>query len=368
MVGMSFQTDAQIVAEGAVEDHKNYTLLYARIGAVAVFVLGMCYALVFAPSRDVSVTVEVRPGESAREIARILKHEHIIRSEEIFLLYLWARGDMSNIRSGSYLFSGTYRLSDVAYLLTSARRIELAVSVPEGSSLRGVASILEDADVVRASALWDVTGVPASNLRHTGAHPTDAIGTFVAQYAFLKDKPVYATLEGYLFPDTYRIYKDADGREIVDRMLENFQERLTQAGVLAKIAAEHRSLYEVLTIASILEEEARTYEDRRIIAGVIQNRIAKEMPLQIDATLMYVTGRGTHLLTEADLNLDSPYNTYEYKGLPLGPISSPGLEAIRAALDPAKSDYLYYLSDKDGKIYYSKTFEEHKVKKLKYLN
>ncbi|OGZ45620.1 MAG: hypothetical protein A3C84_02340 [Candidatus Ryanbacteria bacterium RIFCSPHIGHO2_02_FULL_48_12] len=368
MMGMSFEADTQIVAEGALYHHKNYKLFYARIGAGVVFVLGLAYALVFAPSQDVSVTVEVRPGESAREIARILKHEHIIRSEDIFLLYLWARGGTNSIRSGSYLFSGKYALSDVTYLLTSARRIELTIAVPEGSSLRGVASILEGADVVRASELWDITGVPASNLRHTGAHPTEAIGTFVTQYAFLKDKPTYATLEGYLFPDTYRIYKDADAREIVDRMLKNFQERLTQAGIFDKILQDKRNLYEVLTVASMLEEEARTYEDRRMIAGIIQNRIRANIPLQIDATLMYVTGRGTHLLTEEDLNLDSPYNTYEYKGLPIGPISSPGLESIRAALDPAKSDYLYYLSDKDGRIYYSKTFEEHKAKKLKYLN
>jgi UPF0755 protein len=151
-------------------------------------------------------------------------------------------------------------------------------------------------------------------------------------------------------------------------MLANFKGRLAQAGVFDEIGRQKRSLYEVLTIASMLEEEARTYEDRRMIAGIIQNRIKANIPLQIDATLMYVTGRGTHLLTEEDLNLDSPYNTYEYKGLPLGPISSPGIEAIRAALDPAKSNYLYYLSDKNGKIYYSKTFEEHKAKKLKYLN
>lgn len=162
--------------------------------------------------------------------------------------------------------------------------------------------------------------------------------------------------EGFLFPDTYEFFKESSPEAVVRKMKENFSKK-----VGAKISRD------VIIMASLLEEEASSERDRKIISGILWKRIEAGLPLQVDATLTYVTGRASRELTEEDLNLSSPYNTYKILGLPLGPISNPGLQAIEAALNPEPSPYWFYLSDKNGDIHYAKNFEEHKLNKEKYL-
>lgn len=167
--------------------------------------------------------------------------------------------------------------------------------------------------------------------------------------------------EGYLFPDTYNFFPGTPASQIVARMRKRYEEVV--APLRPQIVASGHTELEVITMASILEKEARLPETRRIVAGILWKRIEIGMPLQVDAVFGYIQGIDTFHPTLDDLKIDSEYNTYLYKGLPPGPINNPGEEAIRAALEPTKSSYLYYLTGKDGTMHYAKTFEAHVANK-----
>ena len=172
--------------------------------------------------------------------------------------------------------------------------------------------------------------------------------------------------EGYLFPDTYRFYKDAKPEDVAKKMRENFNKKITPE-IFAEIKKNKKTLSEVIIIASILEKEVNTTEDRKIVAGILWKRLDLDMGLGVDASLTYVLGKTSSELTADDLKFDSPYNTYRYRGLPPTPISNPGLDAILAALRPKLSPYFYYLTGKGGEAHYAKTLEEHALNKFKYL-
>lgn len=209
---------------------------------------------------------------------------------------------------------------------------EVNVTIPEGLSVKQIGEILENAKL------------------------------------FSKDEfiKIAQKEEGYLFPDTYRFYKDAKPEDVVLKMKENFNKKITSE-ILSEIQKTNRALSEVVVMASMLEEEVRSTEDRKIVAGILWKRLDQEMGLNVDAALTYILGRASNELTLGDLKYDSPYNTYRYRGLPPTPISNPGLDAISAAANPEQSRYFYYLTDKDGAVHYAVTLEEHALNKRKYL-
>lgn len=172
--------------------------------------------------------------------------------------------------------------------------------------------------------------------------------------------------EGFLFPDTYRFYKNSNPGQVIARMRENFDKKIIPE-ILIEIKDQNKTLSDIIVMASLLEEEAKGAEDRKLVAGILWKRLKVGIGLQVDATLTYILGKASSELTEDDLKIDSLYNTYRYRGLPPAPISNPGMEAILAAMRPAASPYFYYLSDKDGKIHYARDFEEHKLNKFKYI-
>lgn len=209
---------------------------------------------------------------------------------------------------------------------------EVAVTIPEGLSVGQIGEILEGTKIF-------------------------------SKEEFIK---VAQKEEGYLFPDTYRFYKDAKPEDVVGRMKENFNKKITP-DVLEEIRKSKRTLREIIIMASMLEEEVRSVEDRRVVAGILWKRFDQGIGLNVDASLTYVLGRASHELTVDDLKYNSPYNTYRYRGLPPTPISNPGLDMILAALRPAISPYFYYLTDKENVMHYAKTLEEHALNKRKYL-
>ena len=172
--------------------------------------------------------------------------------------------------------------------------------------------------------------------------------------------------EGFLFRDIYEFYGHALPEDVISKMKENFERKITP-GIRAEISLQKKTLRDVVVMASLLEKEAKHEGDWEVIAGILWKRLEAGMPLQVDATLTYLTGKTSAELSDEDLKIDSPYNTYRYPGLPSGPISNPGLDAIDAALNPEPSPFWYYLSDRDGVIHYAKTFVEHKLNKTKYL-
>jgi len=171
--------------------------------------------------------------------------------------------------------------------------------------------------------------------------------------------------EGYLFPDTYFFLPNAMAEDIFRVMENNFNEKIKDLD--PEISESGYSKEDIIIMASIIEREVSNSDDKKVVSSVLWNRINIGMPLQVDASFAYLLGKGSSELSLDDLKFESPYNTYTNKGLPPGPISNPGLDSIKAAIHPADTDYLYFLSDQYGKTHFSETFEEHKVNKKKYL-
>ncbi len=167
-------------------------------------------------------------------------------------------------------------------------------------------------------------------------------------------------LEGYLFPDTYAVAAGAQMDDILKLFLANFKKKAVE-----EIGEE--DIFETITIASLIEKEVISYEDKRLVSGIMRNRLKIGMPLQIDATITYLTGRRSVNIPILETRIKSPYNTYVNTGLPIGPISNPGIDSIRAAMDPKENDYFYYLSKPTGETVFSRTLEEHNYAKNKYL-
>lgn len=181
--------------------------------------------------------------------------------------------------------------------------------------------------------------------------PSDFLAErFVEDFPFLKNLPPGATLEGYLFPDTYRVWKDELPDGLFRKQLNEFSEKIETFGTTTR---------DVVILASIIEKEVKRDEDRPIVAGIFTNRLSVGMALQSDATLNYVIRSGRDRLNAEELKNESPYNSYRNKGLPPGPISNPGFASIKAAVNPANTDFWYFLTDKDGAAYFAKTLEGH---------
>lgn len=236
------------------------------------------------------------------------------------------------------------------------RKTELSVTIPEGWNAREIGLYLAAQHIIPTAADFERVSAP---------HATTSI-IFSDTLPFLKEKPGDTGLEGYLFPDTYRLYVQALPEQVATKMLQNFNTKFSPE-LRAQAARQHHSIFEIVTIASLIEKEVASDEDRAIVSGILWKRLTHDMPLQVDATIAYITGKRSINISHAETEIDSPYNTYLYRGLPKGPISNPGLSAIRAALYPRPSPYLYYLSTPDNKIIFSRTLKEHNRAKAKYL-
>lgn len=248
---------------------------------------------------------------------------------------------------------------------------EKTVKVLEGWDLRDIANSLESAELVSSEKFFSTLGEPQTDYRRVVGEeqPYD----FSSEFSFLLDKPKYYGLEGYLFPDTYRVYASSTPIEIARRMLINFDKKLTPQ-MRADIKSQGKTIYEIITLASLIEKEAPIdYQsvddtDAKLIAGVFLNRLAIGQGLQSDATLSYIFDDDKPAHSGAELEIDSPYNTYKYRGLPPGPICNPGILAIKAAIYPTKTAYNYFLTPKGKReVIYAQTYEEHLNNKYEYL-
>lgn len=294
------------------------------------------YRLFFtAPSHfSAGTVVKIENGASAVEVATTLADAGIIRDPQLLRLTLRLSGGSSHIQPGPYLFSSPQNV------FTVARRLVVGdfglppvrVTFPEGETARDIAK------------------------RVHGAFPD------ISSFDFLSEAQPY---EGYLFPDTYIFLPSANADAVVKTMRANFNEKI--APLLAEVNTSGHPLSDIVIMASLIEREARTLAVKRIIAGILWNRLELGMPLQVDAVFGYIYGRDTYSPTFDDLKVDSPYNTYTHKGLPPGPISNPGLDSLDAALHPTKTDYLYYLTGRDGVMHYATTYAGHQANQRKFL-
>ena len=286
------------------------------------------------PAFTQNTLLDIPPGYSLQSIGKLLEEKSIIRSPMYFSLLVAQSGREKSVSAGTYLFKEPQSVFDIAKRLgTGDHGIETKkITLPEGKTIKEMAVII-------------------------GA----AIPSF-DQSDFIS---LTSGKEGYLFPDTYFFFSTATSGPIAATLLDNFTTKT--ATLNEEATAKKRNWGEIVTMASIIEAETVTEKDRRIVSQILWGRIAKKMRLQVDAPFMYTSGKGSLELTLDDLKSDSLYNTYTHYGLPPTPIGNPGLDTIDAALHPATTTYLYYLSDKSGLMHYAKTFEEHKVNKEKYL-
>lgn len=310
--------------------------------------------------------IEIPQGYGSRLIGGLLRDQGFIQSKWAFVTLATFKNKASSLKPGLYVFSENSTMPQILDGLTKGEKYpnERFLTIPEGWSLRDIGFYLERSGIAQAEELWEVAGFPAAdyNTARDLPRPKD----FSGEFSFLKDKPANVGLEGYLFPDTYRVYRDASMEEIIKKMLANFERRVSP-DIRQEILRQKKSLFNVLTIASLIEEEVTGDEDRATVAGVLWKRLELGIPLQVDATLIYINGHNGTPPTANDKVIDSPYNTYRYKGLPRGPIANPGLSAIRAAVYPKSSSYLYYLSSKNGETIFSRTLEEHNRAKAEHL-
>lgn len=297
-------------------------------------------------------------GQGAREIAAALEKEGLISNDFYFNFYAWRSRSTNLLKAGEYELSPSMAIPEIAQILKEGRvKVDLGikVTVPEGFKTSEIESVLIVAGLpVRKSELTEAVGVSAP------------LAYEIFGFDFLLDLPSRATIDGFLFPDTYFFARDSDLHGVVKKMLQNFGEKV-QESLRVKMKARGKNLYEVVILASLLEKEVRDFQDMKLASGVFWKRMEIGMPLQVDATLAYLTGKKTGEITNDDKLIDSPYNTYKYRGLPPSPIANPGLNAIRAATEPEASDYLYYLSTPQGETIFSKTLDEHNTNRAKYL-
>ncbi len=292
------------------------------------------------------VKIEIKSGESVREIATDLEENGLIKNKNIFLFYLKYEGVSSELKAGEYSFSYNQSPKEIIDTLMKGNDLNRKITIPEGWTNLKIAEYLDEQNVV------DKEGFLSSVQEDYN-------------YDFLRDLPEGIDLEGFLFPDTYEIDNNISADEIVKMMLDNFDRKLTDQ-IRTQINNSKYNIFEIVTLASIVEREVANDEDRALVAGVFLNRLSIDMPLESCATIQYILNKSEKQFTYEETRTPSPYNTYLNRGLPLGPIGNPGIDSIKAVLNPTESDYLYFLSA-NGKTYYSRTLDEHNEKKAIYL-
>ena len=281
----------------------------------------------------------VAQGATFHEVADTLHRTGLIDSVTVFDLYARYKHLDRNVQAGAYELSRNLNMIQILAALQTAIPDEIFVTVPEGYTIQKTAALLDKGGVIKGS---DYTAQAVQ-------------GKF--NYDFLKDLPPGASLEGFLFPDTYLIPRNGTAKDLITQQLEAFKLNWNQTRQ-SQAAARKLNALQIVTIASLIEREARFQEDRPLVASVIYNRLAAGWALQIDATVLYAKGVWQSTVTIDDRKINSPYNTYLHTGLPPGPIANPGIKAIDAALQPADTGYFFYLSDPQGHNHYAKTNEE----------
>ncbi|MEN6460235.1 MAG: endolytic transglycosylase MltG [Syntrophomonas sp.] len=299
------------------------------------------------PQDKQSVDVVIPAASNARQIASVLKQHNLIRSESIFSSYCRRNNLDNQLKAGHFQFSRSQSLQEIVLTITQGKTVSLTLTIPEGYTVKQIGELLVKRKIC-STEQWQ-----------------QAIQKDYS-YEFLDAAGKSHGLEGFLFPDTYSISEKPTAEEILNKMLKNF-DKVWNTNFAGQAQAKNIDMYQTITLASMIEKEARLGSERKTISGVIQNRLKSGMPLQIDATVVYCLGGNKNTVTYQDLKVDSPYNTYKYSGLPPGPIACPGKAAIEAALNPAKHSYYYYVAKGDGSHYFSRTYAEHLQAKAKYI-
>ncbi|MEW6182531.1 MAG: endolytic transglycosylase MltG [Bacillota bacterium] len=338
----------------ALRDRPEFRLrLFICLGTL-VILIGLAQTFVSwglkAPGGGKVVEFDIPKGAPTSWVAEKLYRQGIIRNPVVFRCYARCYHLDKKIKSGTYRLSSDLTVSGVLVLLTKGGQLAKRFTIPEGFTLAEIARRLDEQGIVEKN---DFLGEAAA-------------GRF--NYRFLNESPAGpACLEGYLFPDTYQVLPDTPAHAVIELMLRRFAEVAGEIDLPAEAGKQGLTLNEAVTLASLVEREAKLGEERALIAGVLYNRLRRGIPLQVDATVEYALGEHRERILYSDLEVDSPYNTYRITGLPPGPIAAPGRASLLAAVEPEKTDYLYYVAKPDGSHAFARTLGEHNANKERYL-
>lgn len=328
-------------------------VLFIAIGGAAGTALYVASALQPTEAREQEVRIAIPAGYGSGQIADLLEQNGLIRDAFAFKLYLKYKKQGARFQAGEYAMKPGMPLDDIIAKLNEGDTVKedvLRFTIPEGFTVPQIADRLSGLPGFDRQAFLELAGNKAEFASGWAAQIPD-------------DPRIRHRLEGYLFPETYEMKKDSPVQAIVERMLQELDRKLNALPPdwPEKLRQSGLTFHQMMTVASLVEREVVVDEERPIVASVIYNRLKKNMKLQIDATVQYVLDKPKERLFEKDLQIESPYNTYLHPGLPPGPIASPSLKSIRAALYPAETNYYYYVTKKDGSQghYFAETHEQH---------
>ncbi len=300
----------------------------------------------------------VYKGESVKDIAENLYGSGLINSKTYFEIYIWRGKKEKDLQAGEYILNPQMNIKEIVDILSGGKTLsqERTIKIIEGWRLKDINDYLKSEGISSGDNFTKIAENKIGDWK---------LGVFKPE--FLSDAPDSADIEGYLFPDTYRIFKDAGIEDIIKKMLDNFDKKLSSK-MRSDIKSQGKTIYSIITMASLIEKEVKTKDDMEIVSGIFWNRIKAGQALEADASLSYALNDKKAAHSAEELKIDSPYNTYKYKGLPPTPICNPGLNAISAAIYPADTKYNYFLTKLDGgEVVFSQTYEEHLKNKNKYL-
>lgn len=328
---------------------KIFLVLFGGLIVISWITGGVFYYTATHPLTDninpALVSVEITPGMTLNKISTLLEKSDLVGNSLSFQLLAYLQKKQDQIQVGEYELSASMTPVDILKVVTSGKTVLHAVTIPEGYRITEIATLLEEKGLVKAEKFIQETK-DRSLLQSFG----------IAENS----------LEGYLFPETYRFSKNTSERKIIRRLLDVFHEKIKQHELIKRAESTNLSFHQVMTLASLIEKETGVDEERKIISSVFHNRLKKNMLLQTDPTVIYALVNFDGNIRKKDLSVDSPYNTYRYRGLPPGPIASPGIKSIVAALEPSVTDYLYFVSRKDGSHQFSSNLEDHNRAVQKY--
>ena len=323
------------------------TLISSFWGSLAIIliVVGLLFFKASLPMSDNTQpqVFEVKSGMTLKQVSQELFRQNLIRSANAFQAIALIQDKEKLIKVGEYYISPSMLPAEILQRITSGKTVLHSITIPEGYRITEIANLLEEKDLADKNIFLQ----EAKNVELLEGIPT-------------------SSLEGYLFPDTYHFGKRTTEAAIINKMVETFKERALKQEFLKRAEDLGFSYHEIITLASLIEKETGKDSERKQISSVFHNRLKKNMLLQTDPTVIYVIDFFDGNIRKRDLNIDSPYNTYRYKGLPPGPIANPGLKSIIAALYPATTSNLYFVSKQDGSHKFSATLNEHNRAVQKY--
>lgn len=323
---------------------------------IALGAAGFFLWVIYAPlATQGKIEITIPEGTDTHSIGTLLAEASIVRSRSVFLFYVKVLGVGSEMKAGTYFFENPNLYRVVVDLVRGSAPLTSTLTFIEGWTRKEMAHYFATQTGMSADLFLNATDAGA---RHK----------LSSRYGFLGGLPVEATLDGYLFPDTYFVGRQASADDVVEMMVANFLAKTKTIAADGTSLPESRTLFEIVTLASIIEREVQGPDDMSLAAGVFARRLSMGMPLQADSTVNYITGGTRPSVTLDETKIDNPYNTYAYAGLPPGPISNPGLVALRAAFSPPESEYLYFLTTPSGETIFSKSFDEHVRAKQRYLS